>query len=127
MKRLALQFVALLVTATAAAAEEAAPGDPMAAFYGNTLTIAVPDAYYYARRFVEPDGTWREPRGSGEIRGAWERMPDRSTCHWQTEPAIHNPTRYCYPPETRRVGEEWTTTDPNTGNLAIQKIEPGRN
>ena len=24
-------------------------------------------------------------------------------------------------------GEEWTTTDPNTGNVVIQKIEPGRN
>jgi len=100
--------------------------DPMAAFYGNTLTVAVPDGYFYARRFIDPDGTWREPRGSAWIKGAWERMPDGKTCHWQTDPPVHNPTRYCYTPVRRQVGEEWTSTDPNTGNVVIQKIEPGR-
>ena len=100
--------------------------DPMAGFYGNTVTIAVPDGYYYARRYIDPDGTWSEPRGSSFIRGVW-RIEDGQVCSWQTEPAMHNPTRYCYAPVARRVGEEWTTTDPNTGAQVIQKIEPGRN
>lgn len=98
----------------------------MAAFYGNTLTIAVPDGYFYASRYIDPDGTWREARGDDWVRGAWERTPDGGTCHWQTEPAIHNATRFCYPPKRYGVGEAWTTTDPNTGNLVYQKIEPGR-
>lgn len=110
----------------AAAIAGAPPGpDPMAAFYGNTVTIAVPDGYYYARRFVDPDGTWREPRGDGFIRGRWA-WENGQVCSWQTEPAIVNPTHFCYAPVVRRVGEEWTSTDPNTGNLVIQKIEPGR-
>lgn len=120
--------LALLVAATAAQAAPQTPGpidDPMAGFYGNTVTIAVSDGYYYARRFIDPDGTWREPRGSDFIRGLW-RIEGGQVCSWQTEPAMHQPTRYCYVPVAREVGEEWTTTDPNTGNLVIQKIEPGR-
>jgi hypothetical protein len=128
MKHALIQIAAAVTSILAAPAIAPAAGDdPMAAFYGNTLTIAVPDGYYFARRFVDPDGTWREPRGSAFIKGAWQRMPDGTVCHWQTEPAVHNPTRYCYLPQRREVGEEWTTTDPNTGNLVIQKIEPGRN
>jgi hypothetical protein len=111
---------------TAPAAAPAAGDDPMAAFYGNTLTISVPDGYYFARRYIDPDGTWREPSGDGWIRGAWARTPDGKICNWQTEPAVQNPTRYCYPPVSHRVGEEWTTKDPNTGNDVVQKIEPGR-
>ncbi|HEY0650943.1 MAG TPA: hypothetical protein VGD44_23840 [Phenylobacterium sp.] len=105
----------------------ASPGDdPMAALYGNTLTIAVPKAYYYARRYVDADGTWREARGSDWVRGAWERTPDGKTCHWQTDPPVHNPARYCYAPVRRQVGDEWVSTDPTTGNEVIQRIEPGR-
>lgn len=129
----ALIQIASAVTVIAASAfgpppVSAPPGeDPMTAFYGNTLTIAVPKGYYYARRYIDADGTWREPRGSDWIKGAWERMPDGTTCHWQIDPPVHNPTRYCYAPVRRQVGEEWVTTDPNTGNEVIQKIEPGRN
>lgn len=123
----ALVQLASAATVIAASAFTPPPSeDPMAAFYGNTLTVAVPDGYYYARRYIDADGTWREPRGSSWIKGAWERMPDGKTCHWQTDPPVHNATRYCYAPVKRTVGEEWTTTDPNTGNVVIQKIEPGR-
>jgi hypothetical protein len=127
MKRHLIQIAAYAATVMAAPALPPPAEDPMSAFYGNTLTVAVPDGYYYARRFIDADGTWREPRGDAWIKGAWERMPDGKTCHWQTDPPVHNPTRYCYAPVKRTVGEEWTTTDPNTGNVVIQKIEPGRN
>lgn len=99
--------------------------DPMVAFYGNTVTISVPP-FYYAKRYIDPDGTWREPRGDGWIRGVW-RLDKGQVCSWQTEPAVQDPQRYCYMPVSRRVGEEWITTDPNTGSDVIQKIEPGRN
>lgn len=103
----------------------ASPTDPMAAFYGNTVTIAVPP-FYYAKRYIDPDGTWSEPRGDGWIRGVWH-LEKGQVCSWQTEPAMQKPDHYCYPPVPRRVGEEWITSDPNTGNDVIQKIEPGRN
>ena len=77
-------------------------------------------------RDEDPDGTWREPRGGAVIRGRWERTPDGKTCHWQVDPPVHNPTRYCYAPEKRAVGDRWTSTDPNTGNEVIQEIVPGR-
>jgi len=119
-----LAATAFAMSATCGHAEPA-KGDPMAAFYGNTVTIAVPDAYYYARRYIDPDGSWREPRGSDWIRGVW-RIQDGKVCSWQTEPAVVDPRHYCYAIVARKVGEEWTTADPDTGNAVIQKIEPGR-
>ena len=130
MKHALVQIAAAATTVLAAPAlpapATAPPDDPMAVFYGNTLTVAVPDGYFYARRFIDPDGTWREPRGGALIRGRWERTADGKTCHWQVDPPVHNPTRYCYPPEKRTVGERWITTDPNTGNEVIQEIVAGR-
>ena len=126
MKQHLLIFALLALAAPAVAADPPpSPADSMAAFYGNTLTIAVPDGYYYARRFIDPDGTWREPRGSSSIRGVW-RVEGEKVCHWQTDPVLHDPPRYCYAPTHRKVGDEWVTRDPNTGNEVIQKIEPGR-
>jgi hypothetical protein len=124
MKSTPLQ-ITLAILAAAAAAQAAPPADPMANFYGNTATVAIPSAFYYARRYIDPDGTWREPHGSDWVRGVW-RMEGGQVCSWQTEPAIQNPTHYCYAPVARQVGEEWTTHDPNTGALVIQAIEPGR-
>jgi len=96
----------------------------MAGFYDNTVTIAVPP-WYFARRYVDPDGTWREPRGSDWIRGVW-KIEGGQVCSWQTEPKVHEPRHYCYPIVARKVGEEWTTTDPDSGAEVFQKIEPGR-
>lgn len=116
----------LLQTAMAWTCLSAVPSpDPMAAFYGNTVTIAVPP-FYYSKRYIDPDGTWREPRGDGWVRGVW-RLEGGQVCNWQTEPAVQNPQHYCYTPVPRHVGEEWVTIDPATGNDVIQKIEPGRN
>jgi hypothetical protein len=128
MKHALIQIAAAATTVLAAPAlpAPAAPIDDMAAFYGNTLTVAVPDGYFYARRFIDADGTWREPRGGAVIRGRWERMADGKTCHWQVDPPVHNPTRYCYPPQTRKVGDKWVTIDPNTGSEVIQEIVAGR-
>ena len=110
----------------AAAAEpkavEPKVGDPMAVFYGNTLIISVPAGYYMAQRYIDPDGTWRE---KGGVRGLWTAR-DGKVCNWQTEPAIVDVHHYCYPIEAHKVGETWTTTDPQTGNDVIQKIEAGR-
>lgn len=123
MKHAPIQFAIALFAAPVA---NAAPSpDPMAAFYGNTVTIDVPSGFYHARRYVDPDGTWREPRGGDWVRGVW-KIEGGQVCSWQTEPAIRDPRRYCYTPVARQVGEEWTTVDPDTGNLVIQKIEPGR-
>lgn len=69
--------------------------------------------------------TWREPRGSDWIRGVW-KIEGGQVCSWQTEPAVHEARRYCYPIVVRKVGETWTTTDPDTGNEVIQSIERGR-
>lgn len=133
MKHAVIQIAAAAMSVLAApalpagvSAPQAPTADPMAAFYGNTLTIAVPAGYYYARRFIDPDGTWREPRGGAVIRGRWERTPEGTTCHWQVDPPVHNPTRYCYAPESRTVGDRWTSIDPNTGNEVVQEIVPGR-
>ena len=115
----------LLQLAAALAGSPSPSPDPMAGFYGNTVTIAVPDGYYYARRYIDPDGTWREPRGDGFIGGKWA-FENGQVCSWQTEPAVQDATRYCYAPVARKVGDEWTSTDPNTGNLVIQRLEAGR-
>jgi hypothetical protein len=85
----------------------------------------VPAGYYRARRFVDPDGTWREPRGDAWIRGVW-RIEGGQVCSWQTDPPVSNPRHYCYPPVARKVGERWTTIDPDTGATVYQAIEPGR-
>ena len=100
----------------------AGPPDPMAGFYGNTLTIYVPAAGYASRRYIDADGTWREADGG---RGVW-KIENGQVCSWQTEPAIHDVRHYCYPAVARKVGESWTSQDPDTGNDVIQKIEPGR-
>lgn len=117
---------ATLAAALALLAPAATPDDPMAAFYGNTVTIWVPDAYYFARRYVDADGTWREPHGSDWTRGVW-RYDGGQICSWQTEPVLRNPRHYCYPPEARAVGETWVTKDPDTGNEVVQTLEAGRN
>ena len=127
MIRIAICVFAATLLANEARAEvpaHAAP-DPMAAFYGNTVTISVPSGYYFAVRYIDPDGTWRKPRGSDWIRGVW-KIEGGQVCSWQTEPAIHDARHYCYPIVARNVGETWTTTDPDTGNEVIQKIEAGR-
>lgn len=121
----ALARHALILFGLGAVSAAMAGEDPMAAFYGNTVTIDVPAGWYHVERYVDPDGTWREPRDGGEIRGVWRREGDQ-ICSWQTEPALHQPHRYCYAPVARRVGEEWVTTDPQTGNEVIQKIVAGR-
>lgn len=124
MKRALIQIAAAGILWTTAA--QAAPAeDPMAGFYGNTVTIAVPP-WYFARRYVDPDGTWREPRGSDWIKGVW-KIENGQICSWQTEPAVHEPHRYCYPIIARKAGEKWTTIDPETGAEVFQEIEPGRN
>lgn len=128
MKTLQLA-IALLVAASAAQAAPAPSGaaaDPMAAFYGNTLPVAVPAGYYYASRFIEPDGTWTETRGASRSRGRWYIEGDQ-VCSVQTEPAIVNVRRYCWSRSiVRQPGDEWVTTDPDTGNDVIQRIEIGR-
>jgi hypothetical protein len=122
MKHATLQLAAWLLLGAGAAQSP----DPMAGFYGNTVTIDVPAGYYSARRFVDPDGTWREPRGSDFVRGVW-RIEDGQVCSWQTDPPVQNPRHYCYPAVARKVGERWTTIDPDTGNTVYTAIEPGRN
>ena len=124
MKHALVQLAAVLF-AGPGVAQPAPPVDPMAGFYGNTVTVDVPAAGYYVRRYIDPDGTWREPRCSSWIRGAW-KIEGGQVCSWQTEPAVHNPHRYCYPIVARQVGDEWVTVDPNTGNEVIQRLEPGR-
>ncbi|WP_374471497.1 hypothetical protein [Phenylobacterium sp.] len=122
---LALHAAALASLGLAAVALASEPLDPMAAFYGNTIMIAVPAGDYYARRYVDPDGAWREPRGDGWIKGVW-RIEGGQVCSWQTEPEVRNPQRYCYPPVARKVGETWVTVDPQTGNEVIQTLVRGR-
>jgi hypothetical protein len=122
MKRLPSHIAAALFAAAAAADP---PSDPMAGFYGNTLSVDVPAGFYSARRFIDPDGTWREPHGSDWIRGVW-RIEGGQVCSWQTEPPVHQPRHYCYPVTARKVGDRWVTTDPDTGNPVYQSLEPGR-
>jgi hypothetical protein len=99
--------------------------DPMAGFYGNTVTIYVPAVAYAARRYIDPDGTWREPNDSGDVRGVW-KIENGQVCSWQTEPKLTDPRHYCYPVVARKVGDRWVTRDPDTGNEVVQAIEKGR-
>ncbi len=114
-----------LLLCGAAPYEAAAEPDPMAAFYGNTVVISVPAVDYYARRYIDPDGTWREPAPGGGVKGVW-KIDKGQVCSWQTEPAIIDPHHYCYPVVARKVGETWVTQDPQTGNEVVQTIEKGR-
>jgi hypothetical protein len=124
MKNAALLLAAaLLAPAAAHAVPDTKAVDPMAAFYGNTVIISVPAGYYVAQRYIDPDGTWREPAAG--VRGVW-KIEAGQICSWQIEPAIVDVRHYCYPITVHKVGETWTTTDPATGNEVIQKIEAGR-
>jgi hypothetical protein len=126
MRRLLPAIV--LVFAPCSFAQAPSPlGDPMAWAYGNTLEISIPTLGYKAKRYVDPDGTWRMTSNyNGGAMGKWE-MKDGKTCFTQTEPTPEEGyRRICNDQVPRAIGDVWFSSDVVTGNMLRMEVIRGR-
>lgn len=122
MIRAALSAAGLMLAVGLAQAQETPPADPMAATYGNTITIDIPP-FYSARQFIDPDHTWRQVDSEGDVvLGTW-KVEDGKVCFSETQPA--GPTR-CHPAVPRKVGDRWTNEDPAVGATIEIGLVAGR-
>jgi hypothetical protein len=128
MRRSSPTFAIALLLAPCSWAQTPSPsGDPMAWAYGNTLEITIPSVGYKAKRYVEPDGTWRSTSNyTGDATGKWETK-DGKTCFTQTEPTPEEGYRRTCSDQVRRaIGDVWFSSDVVTGNLLRMDVIGGR-
>jgi hypothetical protein len=128
MRRLLPTTAVVLALAPASFAQSPAPpADPMAWAYGNTLEISIPTLGYKAKRYVDPDGTWRMTSNyTGVATGKWETK-DGKTCFTQTEPTPEEGYRHiCNDQVPRAIGDVWFSSDVVTGNLLHWELVKGR-
>ena len=91
-----------------------AAGDPMAAFYGNTLQVQEYDrtlVLWYRRNhtFTGVDSL------GNRLAGRWNLRGDQ-VCNVRTEPAPpprDRSWRHCSKAVSRKVGEQWDSVDPS--------------
>jgi hypothetical protein len=114
-------LAAASLAAALGAAPPAAPADPMANAYGNTITLSI-EPFWRARQYIEPDHTWRQVASDGKVNGTWKVDGDQ-VCLTQTSPP--GPT-YCNPVGPHEVGESWTNIDPGTGQTVVIRLVKGR-
>lgn len=103
-----------------AAAQSPAPADPMAGFYGNTLSISAP--YFAAKRYYAPDHTYRDTGDDGDVLGTWT-IEDGKICVTPQQPDAR---RYCNVGLGRHTGDRWVDRDPFTNNEVRFSLEAGR-
>lgn len=120
-------IIAIAATSTLAStamAQDAKPAaaDPMAAMYGNTITLEIAP-YWAAEQYYERDHTWTQIDGYGvKTAGTWSIKGGRG-CQVQTKPP--GPT-YCQDFVARKVGDVWTNIDASTGNTIRIGLIAGR-
>jgi hypothetical protein len=126
MRRL-LPAIMLALAPGSLAQAPSPPGDPMAWAYGNTLEISIPAVGYKAKRYIDPDGTWRSASNyTGDAMGKWETK-DGKTCYIQTEPTPEEGyRRTCSDQASRAIGDVWFSSDVVTGNMLRMEIVKGR-
>lgn len=93
--------------------------DPMAAFYGNTVTVENPEAGE-RKVHINEDGTYSQVMPDGTAaEGTWE-VKGEEACFSSGE---NEP--YCVPVEERSVGDTWEMTSP-AGVTETATLEEGR-
>ena len=120
--------VSLLIgasTLTPFPARGATLGQPDEPVFGNTITIDIPGVYT-ARRYIDPDHSWRQTSDGGDSHGTWTIDGDK-ICFTQIEP-VPDASR---PPECpsnspHRLGDRWINIDPVTGNTVNIGLVAGR-
>jgi hypothetical protein len=110
------------VAGQAAAPDEAAQ---MHDFFDATLQIDVPNGAWSAKRYYEPDHTYRESGAGGDVHGTWS-VEDGKICATQANAPADRPARYCNVGLGKKLGEMWKDVDPVTGNLVLFSLKPGR-
>jgi hypothetical protein len=82
---------------------------------------------YKAKRYVDPDGTWRMTSNyTGAAAGKWEAK-DGKTCFTQSEPMPEEGyRRICNDQVARAIGDVWFSSDVVTGNLLHWEVVKGR-
>jgi hypothetical protein len=117
MRKLALGFVASIMTATSALA-----GDPMESRYDNTVTLT--DSNGVTKLHYNRDGTLRMVLPNGqEGTGKWA-VKDAKLCV-TLDAGPNKGVESCNPLVERQVGEEWEVPLPD-GSKIKAKLEAGR-
>ena len=98
------------------------PDEPV---FGNTITIDIPGVFT-ARRYMDPDHSWRQTSDSGDSRGTWQVVGDK-LCFTQIEPVpdASRPAE-CPPNSPHKLGDKWINIDPMTGNTVDIQLVAGR-
>jgi hypothetical protein len=112
--------IAAVLALAPALALAAAPADPMAGFYGNTLRIELPGQDYLAYRRFAPDHTYVDEGSEGEVHGTWAIEKDRICVTAQG-----STTRYCNLGLGKAPGDTWTDHDPYTFNEVVFTLTAG--
>ncbi len=129
--RALLAGAALVATCTVAHAQDAAPaaapGDPFAAEYGNTLTQTGPDGARIVT-YINEDHTWVQHLPDGSTRsGTYRWQDDHTVCFAQTDPTPTNGqgTGCNEVHSAHQIGDSWTQRD-SKGQSYTMTIVAGR-
>jgi hypothetical protein len=128
MWKLAIGVAAAVLAASAARAQPPAADETsvMRDFLSGTWEVDVPGGEWSAKYFLAADHTYREVGSDGEVRGTWD-VRDGKVC--TTADHIVAPGRiktYCNKGAGRRAGDQWTDSDPVTGNTVFFTLKAGR-
>jgi hypothetical protein len=125
---LTLALLLALPLAASAVAAQTAPAttdaEAMAGYFGNTLTISIPDMYS-AKRYFAPDHTYTETGDDGDVHGTWA-IKDGKVCTVQSQAYLDRLKEYCNLGVGRKPGETWVDHDPLTGNRITFTLIAGR-
>lgn len=88
------------------AASPALAADPMAAAYGNTVTIVYGDGTT-VKLFIDEGGAYTGESPMGQSSGTWE-ISGGQTCFTQQAPEATPPS--CSPTVSKNVGDSWQGT-----------------
>jgi hypothetical protein len=108
----------------AGAQTPAGDGAAMAGYFGNTLSISIPDMYS-AKRYFAPDHTYTETGDDGDVHGTWS-IKDGKVCTTQSQEYIDRLKEYCNLGVGKKAGETWVDKDPLTGNRITFTLIAGR-
>ena len=120
-------LLALPLTASAVAAQTTPPASDaaaMAGYFGNTLTIGIPDMYS-AKRYFAPDHTYTETGDDGDVHGTWA-IKDGKVCTTQSQDYLDRLKEFCNLGVGKKPGETWVDHDPLTGNRITFALVAGR-
>src|SRR5882672_1460556 len=100
-------FGAMLAVAAGAFATPALADDPLANYYGNTLVAK--GAHDDWQVWYLPDHTYTAEFNDHPISGTWSIEGDKVCLYQITPTPVPDTLPRCYPVQTHKVGESWTT------------------